>query len=53
LEPPVVTWGAYDISAQPDLVKRLHDEDRVYKFALQAGAQKREELDVESPAAGA
>jgi cytochrome c oxidase subunit 1 len=53
LEPPVVSWGAYDMSAQPELVARLNDEDRVYRAALRAGAQKREELDVEPPAAGA
>ena len=53
LEPPVVSWGAYDMSAQPELVARLNDEDRVYRAALRAGARGREELDVEPPAAGA
>ena len=53
LEPPVVTWGAYDMSAQPDLANRLNDEDLVYKAALRTAARKREELEVEPPAAGA
>ena len=53
LETPVVTWDAYDISAQPDLVARLNDEDRVYKAELRAGAIKRDELGVEPPAEGA
>jgi cytochrome c oxidase subunit 1 len=44
LSPPVVTWGAYDISAQPALVERLNDEDRVYRAALQAAVRKRAEL---------
>ncbi|MCG3160751.1 MAG: cytochrome c oxidase subunit 1 [Acidobacteria bacterium] len=53
LETPVVTWEAYDISGQPDLVERLHNEDRIYKSALQAEERKREELGVETPAEGA
>jgi cytochrome c oxidase subunit I len=53
LEPPVVSWGAYDISGQPELVARLNDEDRVYEAALRAGVRRREELDVEPPATGA
>ncbi|HKQ76494.1 MAG TPA: cbb3-type cytochrome c oxidase subunit I [Blastocatellia bacterium] len=53
LAPPVVTWGAYDMSAQPELVARLNDEDRMYDAALRTGARKREELDVAPPAAGA
>jgi cytochrome c oxidase subunit 1 len=50
LEPPVVTWDAYDITAQPELVARLKDEDRLYETALRAGARQREELGVEPPA---
>jgi heme/copper-type cytochrome/quinol oxidase subunit 1 len=53
LETPVVTWEAYDISGQPDLVARLNDEDRVWKAELQAGERKREELGVERQAPGA
>jgi hypothetical protein len=41
------------MSAQPELVARLNDEDRMYEAALRAGAWKREELDVEPPASGA
>jgi cytochrome c oxidase subunit I len=52
LEPPVVTWGAYDISDQPELVERLNDEDRVYKTALRAGERKRAELGAEPQARG-
>ena len=52
LEPPAVTWDAYDMSAQPELVARLKDEDRIYEAALRAGARKREELGVEPPATG-
>jgi hypothetical protein len=48
-----VTWEAYDISGQPDLVARLNDEDRVWKAELQAGERKREELGVERQAPGA
>lgn len=42
--PPVVTWDAYDISAQPELVERLNNEDRIFNAALQAGEWKRDEL---------
>jgi cytochrome c oxidase subunit 1 len=52
LEPPVVTWDAYDIAGQPELVKRLNDEDRVYKAALDAGEQKRAEVSDEPRPAG-
>ena len=44
LSPPVVTWDAYDISAQPELVERLNNEDRIFTAALQAGEWKHDEL---------
>ena len=52
-EIPVVTWNAYDFWGQPELVERMNNEDRIYKAALQAGEQKREELGVERQAPGA
>jgi len=44
LEPPVVTWDAYDIAAQPELVARLRGEDRAHEYLVGAGARERAEL---------
>jgi cytochrome c oxidase subunit 1 len=33
LTSPVVTWDAYDIAGQPDLVARLREEDRMHQAA--------------------
>jgi hypothetical protein len=52
LSPPVVTWDAYDISAQPELVERLNNEDRVYKAALLAALGERAELRDEPQTSG-
>ncbi|HKX30072.1 MAG TPA: cytochrome c oxidase subunit I [Blastocatellia bacterium] len=41
---PIVTWDAYDISAQPELVERLKSEDLAYRAALETGERKLVEL---------